>query len=489
MALRILVHHRDPVLSGDPALLDLASRSAAGFHRQLGPYSRFGYNHPGPALFYAAAPVYWLTRNAAWGLSFAVEVINGVAAAGIVFLFGRRAGDAGALLGAAVVLLYCWRVDIGLLQVPWNPLVILLPLALVLVAAAEVDGPGVALAVVLLSGSFVVQTHLGTTPVVVAAAVLAVVFAVVHRRVPRGRPAALSVALGGAAAVLWLPPLVQQVTHHPGNLGLIVRFFRQPNPGAPGLRASLADTGRELAVLGRGIPYLGSLTPGHPATAWAFAVVAAGALAAVAVYVGLRVGAADAARLGVVALVALVVSVWAVHSIRGEVFWYLAAWISAVAVPAALAWVAIVARMAGDRAMLPAAVLFAVALGAALASATGTRLYDNRAFPREPAYRADVQGVWAVVAHSLPAGQVLLDGDAGSIPALAGLAQRLELRGLAVRVTPDLGVYFGPERVVRHRVGGAFYLAGSGSAPPPGSRRLGSARELVVWQPPAAWAG
>src|SRR5205814_8098147 len=67
-ALRILIHHRDPVFSGDPALLDMATRSAAHFHRQVGPYSRYGFSHPGPALFYAAAPVLLATSDAPWTL-------------------------------------------------------------------------------------------------------------------------------------------------------------------------------------------------------------------------------------------------------------------------------------------------------------------------------------------------------------------------------------------------------------------------------------
>ncbi len=500
MALRILVQRRDPILSGDPALLDLAARSAAGFHRQVGPYSRFGYNHPGPALFYAAAPVYWATGRAAWALSLTVELVNGLAAAAIVLLLGLRSGSRAALLAAGVVLLYSWRVDVGLLQVPWNPLVILLPLALVLVAVALVDGAGVVLAAVIVGGTFVVQTHLGTTPVVVAVAALAAVFALAGRRVARGAALVGGAALVALAVLWWLPPLWQQATDHPGNLGLIVRFFRQPNPGAPSLGASLADTGRELAVLVRGIPYLGSLTPGRPGHAWSFVALAVGALSALAIVVGRlpTVACREAVRLGAVSLAAVVVSVWAVHSIRGEVYWYLVAWISAIAVPAALAWLLIIERLAGTRwAGGLLLVLFAGALAAALSAATGTRLVDNRAFPQEGHYRAETEAVWDIAKPALdaprgPAGTartVLLGSDSQSIPALAGLGVRLELRGLAVRVGPGLGVYFGPERVVHHALDASFWVGAAGDPPPAGSQLLGVARGVQVWRPPAGWAG
>ena len=56
---------------------------------------------------------------------------------------------------------------------------------------------------------------------------------------------------GGAAAVAWVPPLVQQVTHHPGNMTLLVRFARQGAGGYP-LRTAVAAVGAALTVLPAG---------------------------------------------------------------------------------------------------------------------------------------------------------------------------------------------------------------------------------------------
>src|SRR6266566_7457995 len=47
--------------AGDWALLELRTRSVGGAHTPLlGPYSRFGWNHPAPALFLVLAVPYRL---------------------------------------------------------------------------------------------------------------------------------------------------------------------------------------------------------------------------------------------------------------------------------------------------------------------------------------------------------------------------------------------------------------------------------------------
>jgi hypothetical protein len=46
---------------GDQAILALRVGDAMKFHAEVGPYSRFGWSHPGPALFYLLAPVYSLS--------------------------------------------------------------------------------------------------------------------------------------------------------------------------------------------------------------------------------------------------------------------------------------------------------------------------------------------------------------------------------------------------------------------------------------------
>ena len=59
--LRLAVNlHRPFAPSGDAAIIELSVRRALDGVQLLGPYSRFGFEQPGPAAFYAQAPFYWL---------------------------------------------------------------------------------------------------------------------------------------------------------------------------------------------------------------------------------------------------------------------------------------------------------------------------------------------------------------------------------------------------------------------------------------------
>jgi hypothetical protein len=254
MAARILVHRGDPVYSGDAGLLAMAVRSAAHGTRTLGPYSRFGFFHPGPVFFYVLVPFEWITANARWGLPFGVAVLNATVAAMLVAIVQRAARSTARELvsGAAaalVVLGYGLAVDVGLLSIFWNPLQIMLPVALLLVSTAYVEGWDWPFAVVMLSATFLVQTHVATVPVAVVGVAAAALFAA---RGARRRPSAgVSLALG-LAVVAWIPPLWQQVTGSPGNLSELVTFFRTSHEPRPGWTRAVAYTGRELAGSRRG---------------------------------------------------------------------------------------------------------------------------------------------------------------------------------------------------------------------------------------------
>src|SRR5436190_8155613 len=341
-ALRILIHHRDPDLSGDSALLDMATRSAAHFHREVGPYSRYGFSHPGPALFYAAAPVLVATSDAPWALMLAVQVISGLAAVGAVLVVQQRRGVGAGAVTAGVVLIYAVAVDLGLLQMAWNPLVIMLPVVLCLVAAAAaVDRPAGALAVTFLAGTFAVQTHVGTTPVVAGAAAVAIAGAAFGwRRFERGRALIGPAVIAGVGVLAWVPPLLEQITHNPGNLGSLLRFFRSGTTEAtPGFEHQVAFAGRQLAVVPFGLVYKGSLSPATVSLGRGVAAfVVFLAAAAVLIVFGWRRGHSLSLQLGIVSAAGAVTAAYAVSGIRGEVYWYLTQWISAVGVPLLLGW-------------------------------------------------------------------------------------------------------------------------------------------------------
>jgi hypothetical protein len=57
--LRILVQQPHVVLYGDQALIELGARRESHLDHLVGPYSRDGFHHPRPAVFYNRRPPYW----------------------------------------------------------------------------------------------------------------------------------------------------------------------------------------------------------------------------------------------------------------------------------------------------------------------------------------------------------------------------------------------------------------------------------------------
>src|SRR5262245_59572957 len=76
---------------GDGALLELYTIHAGRAGWALGPYSRFGWHHPGPMLFYAMVPVYRLGGGHALALNAAALAINAISLLAIAWIAVRWA--------------------------------------------------------------------------------------------------------------------------------------------------------------------------------------------------------------------------------------------------------------------------------------------------------------------------------------------------------------------------------------------------------------
>jgi hypothetical protein len=476
MAVRLVIAHRDPVLSGDHALLELGTLDASRLHGSLGPYSRYGFSHPGPAFFYLLAPVMLVTGKAPWALHLGVQLVYAVTAAALVGLVGRRAGQTAASGAVLVTLGWVALLRPSVLAVPWNPLVIILPAALLLVATAAVRGPGPALAAVALTGTFLVQTHVGTGVLVAACGAVALGLALAGRQREKGRAAAAGLLI--LAALLWLPPAVQQLTHEAGNAGRLVRFFLAEDHERAATAVDAATlVGREVDVTRGSIPYLGTPTAASVGRVRSLAALGSFTVLAVAlVAVGRWKRDSFAIRLGVISLLALAAGAVSVTRIVGETYWYLLAWTAAAVVPLAVGWAVLAVRRLPWAVPLAAATLAAAALTAAVLAMP---LYDSHAFPDEPRYRRGVREAWAVIdplVHATAAGSVSFQTDSEApSPTIAGVAVRLERRGVHTAVSRNLVHIYG----ARHRASGReevrVAFLDRGAAPPPGATPLGPA--------------
>jgi len=259
LAVRLLA---GPALTwaGDQALVELGVREAGALHRSLGVYSRFGWNHPGPVWLYLLAGPYRLLGGDGRALGAAVAALHGLCAVLIVVCAARlqsasrqSAGAGRAFAAAVAVLVLQHAFGRSAFLSPWNPLAVVLPAVLFLLLAAGVllRRRGWLVGAVA-AATFLVQTHIGTVPLVAVVGGLVLLVRAVARlstghRLGRRRrsvdepaPCLLSRAsptrllpatgFGGVQAggwlllvLAWLPPLAEQ-EFGGGNLGRIEHF-------------------------------------------------------------------------------------------------------------------------------------------------------------------------------------------------------------------------------------------------------------------------
>jgi hypothetical protein len=453
--------------SADQALIELQIRDIGHQPVLLGPYSRFGWFHPGPLLYYVLWLPYRLTGSTAVSLVVAALVVNGLAVVGIALIARRRGGDALLLLTLFALGLLMRSLGAQFLRDVWNPSIPVLPLVL-LVFLAWATSAGDLWAVPVAAGvaTFLVQTHvsyglLALTVSIVGVAGLAVTEWRRRPPSPARRRAWFRSALVtiGVLAVLWLPVLVQQVFRDPGNASTLYHFFRdhgreQSYAHAWHVMASQLSAWPEW-LRGRGKPniYTGAVDLSG-ATPLAVGLVALVGAAVVAWFRG-----KDAFRLDVIVLAAVAAGFVAVTRIVGEIFPYLVRWSWAVGM---LAWLAIVwtvvtawqARRstpsARDRAIGRWALVL-VGAGFVVVTVMNTASAIDAGNP-DPYGSRFVHVLTRDVQSRLPRGDGVVEirsiGGAGSTWTGAGIADQLEKDGQATRVEPSLEFAYGPDRVL-----------------------------------------
>jgi len=444
---------RDVLLTGDFGIIDTRVRDVwSGPLPLVGPYS-FGWNHPGPLYYYALAPLDFLGRGAAWTV-----VVGGVLLQAIAIVLGarlawRRGGLGLTLLILATFALATLGATDRVLLDPWNPHVAMPFLVLFVLQVWSVTvgdrwqllGAGIV-------GTFLVQTHVGYAPLV-AAAVVVMVAIVVADTVRSHRPwvpwRAPVLVTAGASFVLWLPPLIEQLTNHPGNVTLMLRYAREKPEGIIGYRAG-AGTFAALfhpipAWLG-GAQHLVPLTfqPRPESLGW---LLVPAALLVVSAVIAVRCRLGPELRLTVIVGALAVVGTIALSQLKTAAWSYMSLWrfplaILVVAVTVWTLWRAVehpprAARTAGIG-VLGIAILGGVVpiTREVFDTAHVASFHDDVAKVIDQIDTKDVQGT------------VLVRNVA---PALRGVAptliDELDRAGVAVRVDPRSGPAWDQSRV------------------------------------------
>jgi uncharacterized membrane protein YidH (DUF202 family) len=428
----------------------------------LGPYSRFGWFHPGPILYYLLWIPYRLTGSSSLSLCFAALTVNAAAVTGIALVARRRGGLPLVLLTLFLVGLLTSALGAQFFRDVWNPNITVLPfVVLVLLAWSMSCGEAWALPWTAGVATFLVQTHVSYGFVTLAAVGAGLVGAAItgwRRRGDAHHPERLrswvrmAVGAGVVLVVLWLPVVLQQLTKEPGNLGELLRFFRDHHR-----EHSYADSWHVLASQLSIWPdwlrgsVVRNIYSGAPIAVGAVALLAAGAAT--------WRRAKDAFRLDVIVAVAVVAGVVSVSRIVGEIFPYLVIWTWALGM---LVWLAIgwsAVRWWNERESRDerrdhtvARVAFGLVV-AGLVVVTAVNTVDAaRAGNLDAVGSRTVEDLARTIRAELPPGDGVVEiraiGGAGSTWAGAGIADVLEHDGIETRVAPDLGFAYGPDRVL-----------------------------------------
>jgi len=251
---------------------------------------------------------------------------------------------------------------------------------------------------------------------------------------------------------------VQQLFRSPGNLGELLRFFRdhgreQTYGHAWHVLASQLGAWPEW-LRGAALPniYTGAIDL-RGSTPLALALVVLAAVTVLAWFRDRR-----AFRLDALVLAAIAAGFVAVTRIVGEIFPYLVRWAWALGM---LTWLAIgwslatAWRARRDPSDARARAVGRVALGllaAGLVVVTAVNCVDA-AGAGDPATSSNtIDGLTHRILGALPHGggvvEIAAIGGAGSTWVGAGVADDLEHHGVTTRVAPDLGFAYGPDRVV-----------------------------------------
>ena len=469
-------HH--VVLLGDEASVDLRVRDVFTSNTPLvGAYSR-GFNHPGPLLYWLLAPLSVLTGGAAWATVVGGAVLQGIAIAASGWLAFRRGGVVLALgVLAALGLAYSsFALGDQFLQ-PWNPYIVFPFFMLYLLQVWSITvGSRWQVLGAAITGTLLVQFHVGYLPVVVAPAIWAAVIVVLDRR--RDTPLAVPGALPrwrtvtawttGALVVLWSPAVYQQLTRTPGNVSALLSFFRHAGDTA-GLGTGAGIYAAEFRIpppwLG-GVDHLEFLSDRVRTAGVAWLLVAVVVLA-VGFVASHRSGRRNDQRMLQLATVSALTSIVAISRVNVALQEFLFYWrvISAVFVVLAAAWaVAHWARL--DQRGAARAVTVAVLL-LLIAGFFGVRARDDvwlRRHALGPRYEY-ADRLFRQVADDAPDGRVLVRGVGASTSGFAqGLVDDLDRSGVQVRVDPDDAYQYGDERAARRAdVDEVWYVSSDGS--------------------------
>jgi hypothetical protein len=292
-------------------------------------------SHPGPLSFWSLAPFYTLFGRTAWALQAAAASLN-LLAMGVAVWIAQRRGGPYAALGATVVLAVLMRAYAAdWLTEAWNPYMPMLWWVVFLLAVWSVLCDDLALLpVAVFAGTFCGQTHIPYLGLVVGVGGLTAALLSWRLWSQRSEPDAGSrrkllryvLPSLGLLVVLWLPPVIQELTSDRGNLTLIKENFTRESNEEVGVRRAAEVVMANLSVDNLLQDHKGSHTAVSGGLVNRPALLLLGVWGA-AVWLAWRRGYRDLLNLHAVVAVALALGLVSISRIFDLLWYYLVLWL------------------------------------------------------------------------------------------------------------------------------------------------------------------
>lgn len=448
-------------IADDPALIELYTLRASQGTQLQGPYSRFGFHHPGPALFYLLAPFYKFSAYATGSLNLGILSWNCVFLIIILLVPLKLGGTRGLMLASVPISLLVVYLRPFLFWGTWNPYASILPFAASVACCFAVAlGRWGFLPIGSIAASIAIQCHLVLATPTVLIWVFALISATfVYRRQPDPRKLRLVlVATSLLLAVAWGPVVIEEFVNSPGNLTKLIDFVLHRDGDIQGLRALVPTLSScsEVLFLPLGVGGQVRLPVEYRCWSACITVVFALLLSAMLV-VSLVMRRKDALVVSSLSLVLLVGCILSTGSLSGQLYPYLTLWTVSVCPLLAAHTSAILCRIPeetrGSR-------LLNVGVAISVFVTIGISASGVMAFARNPQLSAWLNSGWGPAAYGRiwPSTNRALSESGVSAPRIrienrkewplaSTIFLQLAKRGSQVSVDPEWGFMFGDHSV------------------------------------------
>jgi len=442
--------------AADEALIDLRVRDVFSFSANtpfLGPFSRFGWNHPGALLYYLLAIINWPLGNPAWGLFLGVALLEGFALTWIARLAWVFGGLKTLIPWVAIASLSCLAVGPNILEVIWGPNVSLPFFVLFLLQCWVIlCGDSRRLLGLVFVGTFLIQTHVGyAIPVIVlsAASVTWLYVGIKKNRIAHHARSTWRTPLI-LFAILWFPPLILDPLLH-SRLNF-VRIVSSSNGGAPlGLHGALGYMAAQFHWVPPWLggpdltnPFLGTVYP-QPLI-WLLIPIA---LLAISGWAASTKKNQKFTALIIMLCVVFVVSILTLSQVTGFALPYLFYWRIVVGASLVILPLWALTQMVRQKYFhwMRSGFLGVLSLSILIASSVQSNRILDANGPMTPASPAAEALISEVTSHGYPKGPILLRYAGTTVlGSWVALFDDFTLHGVPIKVDPILGYQFGEDR-------------------------------------------